>query len=164
MLVSIIVAIAQNHVIGKDNQLIWHLPNDLKFFKATTTGHPIIMGRKTFESIGRPLPNRTNIVISRNANLKIEGCICVTSIQGAVDVARNSGTRECFVIGGAEIYHQALPLVKKIYLTEVLANVEGNVFFKFDKSSWIETDRSNHTIDENHAYAYSFVVLERQTS
>ena len=164
MLVSIIVAIAQNHVIGKDNKLIWHLPNDLKFFKATTTGHPIIMGRKTFESIGKPLPNRINIVISRDANLKIEGCICTTSIPEAVEVARNTGAKECFLIGGAEIYQQALPLVEKIYLTEVRANVEGNVFFKFDKSSWIETDRSNHTIDEKHAYPYSFVVLEKQTT
>ena len=164
MLVSIIVAIAQNHVIGKDNQLIWHLPNDLKFFKATTTGHPIIMGRKTFESIGRPLPNRTNIVISRNTNLKIEGCFCVTSIQEAIDVARQMNAEKCFVIGGAEIYQQVIFMVDKIYLTEVKAIVEGNVFFEFDHSYFTETHRFNHLKDDKHAYDYSFVVLEKQTT
>ena len=162
MLVSIIVAIAQNHVIGKDNQLIWHLPNDLKFFKATTTGHPIIMGRKTFESIGKPLPNRTNIVISRNADMKIDGCICVISIDEAVEAAQRIDAQECFVIGGAEIYNHALPLVQKIYLTEVKATVNGNVFFEFDKSKWQETMREDYIKDEKHAFDYSFVVLEKK--
>ncbi len=162
MIVSIIVAIAQNHVIGKDNQLIWHLPNDLKFFKATTSGHPIIMGRKTFESIGKPLPNRTNIVISRNAGLKIEGCICVTSIEEAVEAARTTNATECFVIGGAEIYQQALPLTSKIYLTEVKSNVDGNVFFEFDKSKWEEILREDYVKDKTHAFDFSFVVLDKK--
>ena len=162
MTVSIIVAIAQNGVIGNDNKLVWKLPNDLKYFKKITLGSPIIMGRKTYESIGRPLPWRTNIVISRNKQLKIEGCQCVTSIEEALKVAQLLQTTECFLIGGADVYQQALSLVDKIYLTEVHAVIPGNVSFHIDKANWVETNRQDFLADETHAFAYSFVELVKK--
>jgi len=162
MLVSIIVAVAQNNVIGKDNELAWRLPNDLKYFKSITTAHPVIMGRVTYESIGKPLPNRTNIIVTRNNHLEIEGCICVTTIQAAVEAAKNTGAAECFVIGGAEIYKQSLHFVDKIYLTEVKAEVDGNVFFEFDKNQWQEESRKHYYADEKHAFDYSFVELYKK--
>ena len=162
MIVSIVVAISTNGVIGNDNQLVWRLPNDLKYFKAVTLGSPIIMGRKTYESIGKPLPGRTNIVISRNEHLVIDGCHCVSSIEDAIEVARISQPSECFLIGGADIYSQALPMVDKIYLTEVHSQITGNITFNFDKSKWQEMKREDFPADEKHAYPYSFVELLRK--
>lgn len=159
MIVSIVVAISTNGVIGNDNQLVWRLPNDLKYFKAVTLGSPIIMGRKTYESIGKPLPGRTNIVISRNEHLVIDGCECVTSIEKALEVSQISQPSECFLIGGADIYTQALPMVDKIYLTEVHSEIVGNIYFNFEKSNWKEIKRVDFPADEKHAYAYSFVEL-----
>lgn len=163
MLLSLIVAAAQNGVIGRDNQLIWHLPDDLKQFKRLTTGHPILMGRKTFESIGKPLPNRTSIVITRNQHWQFEGVIVVNTVEEAIEAARQTGTEEAFVIGGAEIYQMMLPATDKIYLTEVKADFEGDAFFRIpDLNEWREVQRTAHTTDEKHAVAFDFVELVRQ--
>ncbi|PWK27955.1 dihydrofolate reductase [Arcicella aurantiaca] len=162
MKLSLIVAVAENHVIGNNNQLIWHLPNDLKQFRRLTTGHCIIMGRKTFDSIGKPLPNRTSVIISRNPDFKIEGCITVDSLENAIIEAQKIENEEAFIIGGAEIYRLSLPLVDKIYLTEVHHSFEGDtVFPEIDKSIWQETHREDFTTDEKHQYPYSFVELSR---
>lgn len=162
MQISLIVAAAQNGVIGRDNQLIWHLPEDLKQFRRMTTGHPIIMGRKTFESIGKPLPNRTSIVITRNHNWSFDGVVVVNSLVEAIEVARQTGTDEAFVIGGAEIYRHALPIVDKIYLTEVKVNFEGDAYFEIlNPTDWQEISRIHHTTDAKHAVAFDFVALEK---
>lgn len=162
MKLSLIVAVAKNHVIGNKNQLIWHLPNDLKQFRRLTTGHCIIMGRKTFESIGKPLPNRTSVIISRNPDFKIEGCITVDSLENAISEAKKIENEEAFIIGGAEIYRLSLPLVDKIYLTEVHHSFEGDTTFpEIDKSIWQEIHREDFETDEKHQYPYSFVELSR---
>jgi dihydrofolate reductase len=158
--VSIIVAIDQENGIGKDNQLLWHLPNDLKFFKKTTSGNTIIMGRKTYDSIGRPLPNRRNIVISRNQDLKIEGIEVFENINSALEACQTKS--EVFIIGGGEIYKQALPLTSKIYLTKVDANCAADTFFPaLNYSSWQTIFEENHQKDDKHAYNYVFSILER---
>jgi dihydrofolate reductase len=157
MLISLIVAIAQNGVIGHNNQLIWHLPNDLKQFRKLTTGHTIIMGRRTFDSIGKPLPNRTSIVISRDPNLKIEGCTVVNSLEDAIKTAKLTEPEEAFIIGGAEIYRLALPLVNKMYVTEVKSDFEGDTFLTIPTEGWKETSRVSHQTDEKHGWAYDFV-------
>ncbi|WP_428656241.1 dihydrofolate reductase [Runella sp.] len=163
MLISLIVAAAQNGVIGHDNQLIWHLPDDLKQFKRLTTGHPIIMGRKTFDSIGKPLPNRTSIVITRSTDWQSEGVIVVNSVEKAVEAARETETNEAFVIGGAEIYALTLPVADKIYLTEVKADFEGDARFMIPhKEEWKEISRVPHATDEKHTIAFDFVELARQ--
>lgn len=162
MTLSIIVAVAANGVIGNQNQLIWHLPDDLKNFKRLTSGHPIIMGRKTFESIGKPLPNRISIIISRNADFKHEGCIVVNSLQNAIEIAASINENEAFVIGGAEIYQLALPQTDKIYLTEVHAAFEGDVYFKIPENlNFKEISRVHHAKDEKHAIDFDIVELVR---
>jgi dihydrofolate reductase len=162
MKLSLIVAVAENGVIGHNNQLIWHLPNDLKQFKRLTTGHCIIMGRKTFESIGKPLPNRISIIVSRNLDFQVEGCVTFDSLEGAILFAKQIEEEEAFIIGGAEIYRLALPIVDKIYLTEVHHAYEGDTFFPtIDKNIWKETHREDFETDEKHLVKYSFVELER---
>jgi dihydrofolate reductase len=162
MRISIVVAVAANGAIGKDNALLWRLPDDLKHFKAITMGKPIVMGRKTYDSIGRPLPGRTNIVISRQADLEIPGCIVVASLDDAMKAAGD--VPEVAVVGGADIYRQALPLTNTVYLTEVHATLAGDVFFpKLTDSQWREAHREEHAADERHAYPFSFVTLERQS-
>lgn len=162
MKLSLIVAVAENGVIGHNNQLIWHLPNDLKQFKRLTTGHCIIMGRKTFESIGKPLPNRTSIIISRNSDFQVQGCITVDSLENAISEAQKIENEEAFVIGGAEIYRLALPIIDKIYLTEVHHAYEGDTFFPtIDKKIWHETHREDFETDEKHTVKYSFVEMEK---
>ena len=161
MKLSLIVAVAENGVIGHNNQLIWHLPNDLKQFKRLTTGHCIIMGRKTFDSIGKPLPNRTSIIISRNTDFQIENCITVSSLENAISEAKKIENEETFIIGGAEIYRLALPIVDKIYLTEVHHAYEGDTFFpEIDKNIWKEIRREDFEKDEKHSVNYSFVEME----
>jgi dihydrofolate reductase len=163
MRISLIVAAAQNGVIGRDNQLIWRLPDDLKQFKRLTTEHPIIMGRKTFDSIGKPLPNRTSIVITRNKGWSFEGVVVVNSVKEAVEAAKSTETDEAFVIGGAEIYRLTLPLANKIYLTEVQADFEGDAYFTIpDMEKWQEESRFHHPADEKHATAFDFVELVRK--
>ena len=158
--ISIIVAIDENKAIGKDNQLLWHLPNDLKFFKKTTSGHPIIMGRKTFDSIGKPLPNRKNIIISRNKDLKIEGAEVYPSLTAALKSVEEEN--EVFIIGGAEIYKQALPTSDKIYLTQVHHQFEADTYLDgFDQGDWETVLKEDHFKDEKHLYNYSFVLLQK---
>ncbi|RZK67063.1 MAG: dihydrofolate reductase, partial [Pedobacter sp.] len=133
MMVSMVVAIAENNAIGKDNELLWHLPTDLKHFKAITNGHTIIMGRKTFESIKKPLPNRRNIVITRNEDLHIAGAEVVNSVEGALKLAEGDG--EVYIVGGAEIYRMAMNLTDRIYLTVVHQSFEGDAYFpEIDKN------------------------------
>ena len=167
MKVSLIVAVSQNGVIGKDNDLIWHLPKDMKFFKDTTMGHHVIMGRKNFESIPhkfRPLPNRTNIVITRQSDYKAEGSIVVNSVEEALKVAKSNKENEAFIIGGGQIYKIALEknLVDRIYLTRIHCSFEGDTFFPELNSDWIELKREDYFKDDNHKYDYSFIVLEKK--
>ncbi|RZA00851.1 MAG: dihydrofolate reductase [Sphingobacteriaceae bacterium] len=160
MTISIVVAIAKNHAIGKDNQLLWHLPKDLKHFKEITSGHTIIMGRKTYESVGKPLPNRRNIIITRQ-NITIEGCEVVNSIDDALKLC--TGEDEVFIVGGAEIYKQAMPLTDRIYLTIVHQEFEGDTYFpEIKEGIWKETARQDHGTDEKHLFSYSFITLERR--
>jgi dihydrofolate reductase len=170
MRVSIVVAVAENGAIGKDNALLVRLPDDLKYFKVITMGKPIVMGRKTYDSIGRPLPGRTNIVISRQVNLVIPGCVVVDSMSAAFATVGaqhaaplQQSSTETMIIGGAEIYRQALPLAKTLYLTKVHATLEGDVFFpSLIDSEWRETHREHHAADDRHAYPFTFVTLERK--
>ena len=162
MTLTAIVAIAQNGIIGKDNDLIWHLPDDLKHFKNLTKGHTIIMGRKTWESIGaRPLPHRDHIVITRNADYKAEGANVVTSIEDALR-AINPKDDQPFIVGGAEIYKLAMPQVNRMELTIVHHDFEGDTSFpEIDESAWKEVWSERHETDERHKYAFTFMRLER---
>ena len=160
---TIIVAAGENDAIGKDNQLIWHLSDDLKRFKSLTNGHHIIMGRKTFESFPKPLPNRTHIVITRQSNYKApNGVIVVNSLDDAIDAVRFD--KQPFVIGGGEIYKQAMTLVDKLEITRVHSNFENadTYFPEIDKSKWQEVSRTTHDADEKHAYAFSFITYLRK--
>lgn len=161
-MLSIIVAASENNVIGKDNQLLWHLPDDLRHFKRTTRGHAVIAGRKTFESQGKPLPERTNIIITRDPNYKAEGCFVVHSLDKALNLVKDDD--EPFIIGGEQIYRMALPQVKRIYLTRVHAEFEGDTFFpEPDMEQWDEISRKYHKKDQKHAHSFSILVLERKT-
>jgi len=159
-LVSLVVAMDEQGTIGRDNALPWRLPEDLKRFKAITMGKPILMGRKTFESIGKPLPGRLNLVLTRSQDWRREGVVTVHSIEEAL--AHAADAPEFAIIGGEEIFRLALPLAKRLYLTEVHARVEGDtVFPPFDRSQWREVERSEHPADNRHAYAMTFSTLER---
>jgi dihydrofolate reductase len=159
-MLSLIVAMAENRVIGRDNALPWRLPNDLKYFRRVTTGHPIVMGRKNHESIGRALPGRTNIVITRSPTYLAPDCVVAHSVEAALAAAGDDP--EVFVIGGAEIYAQTLALAQRVYLTLVHADVEGTTLFpEVDWSAWREAGRVRHEADAEHRYAYSFVTLDR---
>ena len=164
-MISIIVAASDNNVIGKDNKLIWHLPADMKFFKETTTGHCIITGRKNYESIPekfRPLPNRTNIVITRQENYNAPGAIVVKSIEEAIEKAKQTGDDEIFIIGGAEIFKQSLHLTDKIYFTKIYHFFEGDVFFpELNTSEWKETGRIKGITDEKNKYPHDFIIFEK---
>ena len=160
MKISMVAAAANNHVIGKDNQLLWHLPEDLKFFKRTTLGFPIVMGRNTFESVGRPLPGRRNVVITTNRGLVLPGCEIVHSVEEALDLLKDQ--QEIMVVGGALIYRQFLPLAHRIYLTRVNASPEGDTFFpELDTGSWRLMSREAHEPDEKHIYGYAFEVWDK---
>lgn len=165
MLLSIIVAVAENNVIGKDNNLIWKLPNDMKFFKEKTTNHCVITGRKNYESIPekfRPLPNRTNIVLTRQKNYTAPGAIVIGTLEAAIETAKLNNETECFIIGGAEIYRQTIDIVDKIYLTKIHHSFEGDAFFPtIDFSIWKEIKRKDKLPDEKNAYSYSFIELQR---
>lgn len=159
--VSAIVAAAENNAIGKDNELLWHLPNDLRFFKQTTSGHAVIMGRKTYESVGKPLPNRRNLVVTRQKDYVLEGAEVVHSLEAAL--ARCSDETEVFIVGGAEIYRQALPFTHRVYLTRVHAELPGDAYFPdLDERDWVLVSEEKHNPDERHAYGYSFQVYERR--
>ncbi|HEU0282950.1 MAG TPA: dihydrofolate reductase [Gallionella sp.] len=159
--ISLIVAMAKNRTIGINNTLPWRCPEDLKHFKALTMGHHMIMGRKTFDSIGKPLPGRTTVVVSRNASLQIEGCIVVNSLQDAI--AACAGDSEIFIVGGAELYAQALPLVHTLYITDIQQDVTGDAHFPaFDTSSWIEVAREVRSQSEPQPLDYHFVTYRRR--
>jgi len=167
MKLALIVAYAQNLVVGIDNKLPWHLPEDLKYFKRITTGKAIIMGRKTYESIGRPLPNRTNIVISRNPSFNADGVEVVSSLEAAIEHAENvnliNGEEEVMVIGGAAIYEAALPLADRLYITHVHADVHGDAYFpKVDFTQYQEMGREDYQSSEANPYDYSFVVYDKK--
>ena len=154
---------ADNRVIGKNNALPWHLPADLKHFKQLTMGKPIVMGRKTFESIGKPLPGRTNIIVTRDTSYIAEGCVVVHSLDEALSIAKEQ--EEAMVIGGAKLFEQILPLAERIYLTEIHQEFDGDTHFPdLNKDEWSECERSTHGPDECNQYAYSFIVLERRGS
>lgn len=161
MRISLVVAVSRNRVIGRDNQLPWRLPADLAFFKRVTMGHPVIMGRRTYESIGKPLPGRLNLVVTHQAAFPAPGCVVVQSLGEAY--ARTQDAPEVCVIGGSAIFAETLPIADRIYLTEVDAEVEGDTFFpEFDRSQWIETELERHGIDERHALPFRIVQLDRR--
>lgn len=161
-MITIIAAIAQNNALGKDNDLIWHLPADLKRFKKVTSGHHILMGRNTFESIGKPLPNRTSVIITRNNNYFKDGCLIANSIEQAIKLV---GDNDAFIIGGAQIYKQALEnnLVDKLDITIVHENFDADVFFsEIDTTIWEEINREDFKADEKNKYDFSFVSYKRK--
>jgi len=159
-LVSLIVAVADNGVIGRDQTLPWHLPDDLKRFKGLTLGKPILMGRKTFESIGRALPRRANLVLTRDRHWSAPGVTVVHSVEEALKEA--GGSAELVAIGGTEIFQVVLPLARRIYLTQVHATVPGDTFFVFDPSGWREVESLDHPADARHPYPFTFSLLERR--
>ena len=160
-MITLIAAIAHNNALGKDNDLIWHLPADLIRFRKTTTGHHIIMGRNTYESIGKPLPNRTTVIITRNPDYKAEGCVVVNSIAAALEVAKDDDSP--FIIGGAQIYKEAIMLVDQLDITEVHHEFEADAFFpEIDLTIWKETKRERFDADEKNKYAYSFVSYTKR--
>lgn len=166
MIKALMVAMSRNRVIGRNNKLPWYLPEDLKYFKRTTLGKPIVMGRKTFESIGRPLPGRANLVVSRNQAWEAPGVRVLHNLKAAYESAEAQaeidGVDEVMVIGGGEIFTEALPDADRLYLTEVHAEVDGDAWFpELDWSQWREISREDHAASENNAYDYSFVVYER---
>ena len=162
MTISAIVACAKNEVIGKNNEIPWYLPADFAYFKRTTINHHIIMGRNCFESIGRPLPKRTNIVITRNPFYIASGCLMVNSIADGLKMAESNGETEAFIIGGGEIYKQSVDLWDKLYLTEVDLDTEGDVFFpKLDMTEWQLVSEEHHKQDEKNEFGYIFKIFER---
>jgi dihydrofolate reductase len=166
MIISLIAALTENFVIGKNNDLPWRLPDDMKFFMESTTGHHVIMGRKNYDSLPlkfKPLPNRTNIVVTRQTNFNAPDCSVVHSLIDGLEIAKKNGEPEAFVIGGAEIYKQSLPMAHRLYLTEIKTTLEGDTYFPFfSKENWKELSRIPHAADQKHAYPFDFVIYERK--
>jgi len=167
MIISIIVAVSENNVIGKNNTLIWHLPTDMKFFMTKTTGHCVITGRKNYDSIPvkfSPLPNRTNIVVTHQKDYSAPGAIVVGSIEDAITFAKTIEREEIFVIGGAQIYKKSLHLCNKIYLTRIHHTFDGDAFFPvLNMNEWKETERVKGIVDDKNIYAHDFITYERIT-
>jgi dihydrofolate reductase len=162
MTISLVVAASENNVIGKDNRLLWHLPNDMKFFKNTTWGMPVIMGRKTFESLGKPLTGRTNIVMTRDREWVAKGTTVTANLDEAMKAAAETDAKEVFVIGGGEIFKQVLPQANRVYLTRVHTKLEGDAFFpELPVKDWKLLSQLDFTADAKHAFAYSFQVWQR---
>ncbi len=160
MRISIIAAMAANRTIGFENRLPWNLPDDLKRFKAITMHHHIVMGRKTYDSIGKPLPGRDTIIVTRNVDYAVPGCLAVNSLDAALTVSY--GDDEVFFVGGADLYRQVLPIAHRIYLTEIQRAFDGDAFFpEFDKGSWIETAREKHHSTGADHFEYYFVTYDR---
>jgi len=164
MTISLIVAAAENNAIGKNNQLLWKLPNDFKFFKNTTWGMPVVMGRKTYESLGKALPGRFNVVITRQADWKADDAVVVNSLDEALLKAKENNTKEIFIIGGAEIYKQAIDTVaNKIYLTRVHTQIDGDAYFPdVDTAKWEMSAIEDFTKDAQHDFDYSFQTWTRR--
>jgi len=160
---ALVVAASTNNAIGKNNQLLWHLPNDLKFFKNITWGFPVIMGRKTFEAVNKPLPGRTNIVITRKPGWKADGVITALDLNDAIKKADETNARQIFIIGGGEIYTQSMLMANIIYLTRVHAVLDADTFFpEIDENQWVLVSNDDFPPDEKHAYAYSFQIWEKK--
>ncbi len=160
-IISIIVAMAQNRVIGANNTMPWRCPEDLKYFKSLTMGHHMIMGRKTFDSIGKPLPGRVSVIVTRNRDLKIEGCIMAHSLDEAIAVCKDDN--EIFIVGGAELYALALPMVNKLYITEIQQEFDGDTYFpEFDETKWLEIAREERHQDAPQPLSYHFVTYLRK--
>ena len=164
MLIAIIVAIAKDNVIGKSNTIPWYCPEDLKYFKRTTLGHPVLMGRKTYESLKiKPLPGRKNIVVTRDKNLNYPGCDMVESVEVGIAQAQTSGAEKLFIIGGADIYQQCLSLASELYVTEVDVDIEGDRYFpSIDYSNWSLMHEHDYHADESNPYSMTFKVFTRQ--
>lgn len=164
MIINLVVAASSNNVIGKNNQLLWNLPNDMAFFKNTTWGLPVIMGRKTFDSLGKPLKGRTNILITRNHELQIAGVKITKGLEEALASAAEEDAKQCCVIGGGEIFKQAMPIAARIYITRVHKLFDGDAFFpSIDQLLWKRVSRENFEADARHAYSYSFEEWERNS-
>ena len=165
MVVSLIAALSKNRVIGRNNDLPWHLPDDMKYFMQTTKGHHTIMGRKNYDSIPekfRPLPNRTNIVVTRQQGFKAPGCLVVNTLENGLEIARENGEKEVFIIGGSDIYALGMPFAHRLYLTEIDAVIEGDTFFpEVTVKEWRETSRKPHAPVERHLYRFDFVVYNK---
>lgn len=160
-MITLIVAVGKNNELGKENDLVWHLPNDFKRFKKLTTGHHIIMGRKTFESFPKPLPNRVHVVITRNEKYKREGTIIVHSMKEALQIAKND--TQPFIIGGGEIYSLGIPIADKIELTRVYGSFDADTFFpEIQINEWELIKEEHHDIDEHHKYAYTYLTYLRK--
>lgn len=157
-MISLIVATGENRVIGLNNKMPWHLPADLKYFKKITTGHAVVMGRKTYLSIGRPLPNRTNVILTRDKHFKVEGCQVVYSIEEVLELSKQENL---FIIGGAEIYEQFLPYADKLYLTYIRKSFDGDTFFPELDDQWQLTSTEKHMPDEKNQYEYEFRIFEK---
>ncbi|MDX1666915.1 MAG: type 3 dihydrofolate reductase [Saprospiraceae bacterium] len=162
MRVSAIAAMAKNRAIGLDNEIPWYLPADLKYFKRTTLNHHIIMGRKSYEAIGRPLPKRTNVIVTRNPFFVVSNALVVHSVEEALQLARDNGEEEAFIIGGGEIYRQSMVYWQRLYLTEVDCEVKGDVFFpELEPDRWRLISSEPHPADEKNEFSYTFKVFER---
>jgi dihydrofolate reductase len=158
--ISLIWAMSENRVIGSANQLPWHLPADLQYFKRITSGHPVVLGRKNYQSIGKPLPNRSNIVLTRARDFDAPGCMVAHSTDEALSLTEPGA--EIFIIGGAKIYREFLPLAQKLYITEIHANIDGDITFPgYSDEDWREISRECHDVDDRNPYPYSFVVCQR---
>ena len=163
MIIALIAAVSENGIIGRDGKIPWHLSPDLKLFKRLTMGHHLIIGRKTFESIGKPLPSRKMIVLSRQAGYTIEGCLTATSLSHALEIARKAGEDEVFIAGGAAVYHQALPLADRFYLSQVHAKVRGDTTFPdFNLEDWTVTVRAEYPSGKGQRYDFTFMILDRK--
>lgn len=166
MIISLIAALTRNSVIGKNNGLPWHLPDDMKYFMQTTKGHHVLMGRKNYDSIPekfRPLPNRTNILLTRQKDFDAPNCLVVNSLDAGVDIAQKAAESELFIIGGSDIYQLGFPISNRLYLTEIQTELPGDTFFpSFDKSRWTEVSRKHHPVDDRHAYAFDYVIYNRK--
>jgi dihydrofolate reductase len=168
MIISMIAAVARNRVIGKDNDLVWRLPDDMKYFMETTQNHFLIMGRKNYESLPhkfRPLPNRVNIIVTRQKDYKAAGCTITNTIEEALEYAKSHHQEEVFIIGGGQIYAQSMELADKLYITEVQGDFDGDTYFpEIDKKIWQEKSRYHHDQDKRHLYAFDYVIYERNSS
>lgn len=163
MNITLVVAASQNNAIGKDNQLLWHLPKDMRFFKNTTWALPILMGRKTFESMGsRLLPGRLNIILTKQLGLSIEGAIVVNTMEAAIAIAQKEDYKELMVIGGGQIYEMALPIANKIWLTRVHTQIDGDTFFPLIYEDWEKISTETNLADEKHAFDFDFECWQRK--
>lgn len=162
--ISAIAAMDENRLIGVNNQLPWYIPADLKHFKTLTSGHPILMGRKTYESIGRPLPNRLNIILTTNPKFNAPGCVVVSSLEAGIDAAVEQKKEEIFIIGGSEVYNQLMERIQRLYLTIIHHQFEdGDAYFpKINPNEWNEIARESHKADEQNEFDYSFVTFDRK--